>query len=157
MTPKILYRTVAMGEAVTWTLLISALIIRATTGFAPAVTVAGSVHGFVFLAYAAVAVLTAINQRWGLGLGLLAVVTAIVPYATIPFDVWAERTGRLEGAWRREATADPRDGRWFDRVVRWMLRHPILLTGLILVAVVVLFTVLLILGPPVPKGSEAWG
>jgi len=35
--------------------------------------------------------------------------------------------------------------------VRWMLNHPYLLAGLILLAVVVLFTVLLLLGPPVPK------
>lgn len=152
LTPKKLYRIVAIAEAITWTLLISGLIIRATTDFALAVTIGGSIHGFVFLTYGATAILTAINQRWSVGLGVLAVVTAIVPYATIPFDMWAHRTGKLEGNWRREATDDPRDQRWFDRLVRWMLNHPYLLTALILLAVVVLFTVLLIIGPPVPKG-----
>ena len=78
-------------------------------------------------------------------------VTAVVPYATIPFDVWAHRTGRLEGGWRREETDDPRDAVWVDRLVRWMLRHPILLAAALLLAVVALFTVLLIVGPPVPK------
>lgn len=151
MTPKSLYRAVAIAEAITWTLLIATLIIRAVTGFAPAVSIAGGIHGFVFLAYGATAVLTAINQRWGLGLGALAVVTAVVPYATIPFDLWAQRSGRLEGGWRREATDDPRDARWFDRLVRWMLRHPILLTVVVAVGVGVVFTVLLALGPPVPK------
>ncbi|WAB84373.1 hypothetical protein OVN20_02015 [Microcella daejeonensis] len=70
----------------------------------------------------------------------------------IPLDVWAHRTGRLEGGWRREATDDPRDRFWVDRLVRWMLRHPILLAVALLLAVVALFTVLLIVGPPVPKG-----
>jgi integral membrane protein len=151
LTPKKLYRIVAIAEAITWTLLITGLILRATLDLSIAVTIGGSIHGFVFLAYGATAVLTAINQRWGVGLGLLAVVTAIIPYATIPFDIWAHRTGKLEGDWRREATDDPRDQRWFDRLVRWMLNHPYLLAALILLAVVVLFTVLLMLGPPVPK------
>lgn len=151
LTPKKLYRIVAIAEAITWTLLITGLILRATIGLDIAVTIGGSIHGFVFLAYGATAVLTAINQRWNPGLGVLAVATAVIPYATIPFDIWAHRTGRLEGDWRRETTDDPRDQRWFDRLVRWMLNHPYLLASLILLAVVVLFTVLLILGPPVPK------
>jgi integral membrane protein len=151
MTPKKLYRIVAIAEAITWTLLITGLILRATIGLDIAVTIGGSIHGFVFLAYGATAVLTAINQRWNPGLAVLAVATAVVPYATIPFDLWAHRTGKLEGDWRREATDDPRDQRWFDRLVRWMLNHPYLLASLILLAVVMLFTVLLMLGPPVPK------
>ncbi len=154
LSPKTLYRIVAIAEAITWTILISALIYRAVVGVENAglaVTIGGSIHGFVFLSYGATAVLTAINQRWNPGLAVLAVVTAVIPYATIPFDIWAHRTGKLEGDWRREATDDPRDQRWFDRLVRWMLNHPYLLAALILLAVVVLFTVLLILGPPVPK------
>lgn len=152
LTPKKLYRIVAIAEAITWTLLITGLILRATLGLDIAVTIGGSIHGFVFLAYGATAVLAAINQRWSVGIGLLAVATAVIPYATIPFDRWALRTGKLEGDWRREATDDPRDQRWFDRLVRWMLNHPYLLAALILLAVVVLFAVLLALGPPVPKG-----
>ena len=151
LTPKKLFRLMAIAEAITWTLLITGLILRATSDLAIAVTIGGSIHGFVFLAYGATAVLTAINQRWSVGLSVLAVITAVLPYATIPFDVWAHRAGKLEGDWRREATDDPRDARWFDRLVRWMLNHPYLLAALILLAVVVLFTVLLWLGPPVPK------
>jgi len=78
-------------------------------------------------------------------------VTAIVPYATVPFDLWAHRSGRLEGDWRREATDDPRDRRLLDRLMRWMLNHPYLLATVTLLAVVGLFTVLLTIGPPVPK------
>ena len=156
LTPKKLYRVLAIAEAITWTLLIGGLIIRAVIGDEDGgifVTIGGSIHGFVFLAYGATAVLTAVNQRWGVGIGMLAVVTAIVPYATIPFDIWAHRTGRLEGDWRREATDDPRDRVWFDRLVRWMLRHPYLLGTLILAGVVTAYVVLLTIGPPIPKGE----
>jgi len=154
LPPHKLYRIVAIAEAITWTLLISGLIIRAVIGDERGgifVSIGGGIHGFVFLAYGATAILTAINQRWNPGLGLLAVVTAVVPYATIPFDIWANRAKKLEGGWRREATDDPRDQRWFDRLVRWMLRHPILLAALLVVAVVTLYVLLLIVGPPVPK------
>ncbi|MCH8561434.1 hypothetical protein LTH96_12200 [Nesterenkonia sp. LB17] len=62
MTPKKLSRVVAISEAITWTLLFAGLIIRATTGFAPVVTISGRIHGFVTLAHSATAVLTAVNQ-----------------------------------------------------------------------------------------------
>lgn len=148
MTPRSLYRLVSIAETITWALLITALIVRGTTGLAIAVTIAGGIHGFVFLAYGATAILVAVNQRWKLGLALLAVATAVIPFATIPFDRWLERRTLLDGAWRTEATDDPRDQGWFDRLVRWMLRHPFVLLALIAAAVVVLFVVLLLAGPP---------
>lgn len=154
MTPKSLYRAFAFAEAVTWTLLIAALIARATTDFAAGVTIAGGIHGFVFLAYGATAVLLAVNQRWHPGVAVLAIGSAIIPYATIPVELWLARTGRLEGPWRRETTDDPRDQGWFDRFVRWFIRHPVLLILAIAAAVVVLFVVLLILGPPQLPGQS---
>jgi len=148
MTPKTLFRAAAFAEAVTWTLLIGALIVRAVTGFAPAVTIAGGIHGFVFLSYGATAVLLAVNQRWHPGVAATAIASAIVPYATIPVELWLARSGRLDGQWRREATDDARDTTWVDRTMRWFLRRPIVLIALIAVAVVVLFVVLLSAGPP---------
>ncbi|CAN5432798.1 DUF3817 domain-containing protein [soil metagenome] len=148
MTPKRLFRVLAIAEAVTWTLLISGLVLRATTGFALAVTIGGGIHGFVFLAYAATALLVAVNQRWSVGVAAIAIGSAFVPYATIPTELWLARTGRLEGSWRREATDDPRDQHWIDRTVRWFIRRPLVLAVIIAVGVVALFTVLLVLGPP---------
>lgn len=153
MTPKTLFRAAAIAEAITWTLLITGLILRATTGWALGVTIGGGIHGFVFLAYGATAVLVAVNQRWNPGVAALAIVSAVIPYATIPVEVWLARSGRLEGDWRRDATADPRDNHWFDRLVRLFLRHPWLLIALIAVAVVVLFVVLLTIGPPELPGK----
>ena len=148
MTPLRLFRIAAIAEAVTWTLLIAGLALRATAGLDVAVSIGGGIHGFVFLAYGAIAVLTAINQRWSLPVAALAVGSAIVPYATIPVELWLGRTGRLSGAWRLEQTTDPRDSRWFDRAARAMFRRPRVLTAIIAVAVVALFVTLLVVGPP---------
>ncbi len=154
MTPKRLFRALAIAEAITWTLLITGLILRATIGPDIAVTIGGGIHGFVFLAYGATAVLLAVNQRWNPGVAVVAIASAIIPYATIPVELWLARTGRLEGNWRREETDDPRDKNWLDRLVRWFIRHPVLLIVAIAAAVAVLFVVLLALGPPQLPGSE---
>ncbi len=154
MTPKQLFRTAAIAEAITWTLLITALIVRATTGFALGVTIAGGIHGFVFLAYGATAVLLAVNQRWHPGVAITAIASAVIPYATIPAEIWLARTARLDGAWRRDETDDPRDRTWIDRLARWFIRHPWLLVLVIAAAVIVLFVVLLTAGPPELPGSK---
>ena len=148
MTPLRLFRLAALAEAVTWTLLIAGLVLRATAGLGIAVTIGGGVHGFVFLAYAVIAVLVAINQRWSFGVTALAVGSAVVPYATIPLELWLARSGRLVGDWRLETTSDPRDGRWFDRAARALFRRPIVLVLIVAVGVIAVFTTLLILGPP---------
>ncbi|WP_315108862.1 DUF3817 domain-containing protein, partial [uncultured Microbacterium sp.] len=130
-TPGRLYRVLAIAEAITWTLLIAAIIARAVGAPGGVVTVGGGIHGFVFLAYAATAVLVALNQRWHPGVGVLAVLSAVVPYATIPMEIWLHRTGRLRGDWRLDATDDPRDRRWYDRLMRWFLRRPWVLAVLL--------------------------
>lgn len=147
-TPKSLFRTLAIAEAISWTVLIGGLILRAVADLPVAVTIGGGIHGFVFLSYAATAVLVAKNQRWTVGPTARAIVSAVIPYATIPTEVWLARTGRLEGAWRLEPSDDPRDARWHDRLMRALLRRPWMLFALIALAIVVAYVVLLIVGPP---------
>ncbi|MDN3495986.1 DUF3817 domain-containing protein [Planococcus sp. APC 4015] len=146
--PLNLFRTLAIAEAISWTLLITGLILRATADLAIAVTVGGGIHGFVFLAYGATAILVAKNQRWGAGPTITAIASAVVPYATIPTEVWLHRTGRLAGPWRLTRTEDPRDGTWHDRLMRWFLNRPWVLAILLALAVATIFVVLLIVGPP---------
>ena len=153
MSPKRLFRALALAEAVTWTILIVAMILKYVVGVEWAVLVGGSIHGFVFLAYAFAAVLVGVNQRWSVGLIAFAVVTAIVPYATIPFEVWLMRRGRLEGGWRHERTEHPADDSWVNRMLRWFLARPVLLTVLAVVGIAAVFTALLVIGPP--GGREA--
>lgn len=149
MTPKKLFRLFALAEAVTWTLLIGGLILRATVGVPSiAFAIVGGLHGAVFLAYGVIASLTGVNQRWGLGRTVLAVALAIVPYATIPFELAVQRSGKLDGDWRREHSGDARDDHWFDRLYRWFIIRPALLTIVMFAVVTAIFAVLLIAGPP---------
>jgi integral membrane protein len=148
LSPKRLFRGLALAEAVTWTILIVAMILKYAAGLEQAVLVGGSIHGFVFLAYAACAVLVGVNQRWSVGLIALAAITAIVPYATVPFELWLVRRGRLEGDWRHEASDHPDDDRWWNRVLRWFLARPALLVTVAVVAIAAVFGGLLVIGPP---------
>jgi integral membrane protein len=147
-TPASLFRVLAIAEAISWTLLIAGLILRATAGLAIATTIGGAIHGFVFLSYGATAVLVALNNRWRPWPSIVAIASAIVPYATIPAELWLARSGRLAGQWQTAEATDPTDRRWYDGLLRWFLRRPWVLAVLIVLAVVVLFTVLLIIGPP---------
>ena len=153
--PKTLYGLVATGEAITWALLISGLLIRAT-GTAPdyLVTVVGGLHGFMFLSYAVMAALVGVNQRWHPGRVIGAVVLAIVPFATIPFDRALNRRELLEGEWRTEVSDHPADRSWFDSLFRWFIARPVVLVLVLLVGVVAVFSFLLWLGPPDEWFSE---
>ncbi|WP_146338891.1 DUF3817 domain-containing protein [Nesterenkonia sp. NBAIMH1] len=155
MSPHSLFRVMGIAEAVSWTLLLGGMVLRAAAGLDVAVTIGGAVHGFVFLAYAVTAVLVAKNQRMGRGPAAVAIISAIIPYATIPADLWLTRTGRLRGGWRRSATDDARDRRWHDRLFRTVVRRPVLSCVILLVAVAVVFVSLLAIGSPLDHLPES--
>ena len=148
-TPRSLYKIFALSEGVTWTFLLGALAVRAIFGI-PALlfTIIGGLHGFVFLAYGVSAALVGVNNRWGIGRTVLAIALAVVPFATVPFEMAAERKGRLVGQWRREKTSDVRDNHWFDSLYRWFINRPVILVLTLTVVVVGIFAALLIIGPP---------
>jgi len=148
VTPRLLFRVVAIAEAITWTLLIAGLVLRATTGWALGVTIGGGIHGFVFLAYAGVALLVGIDRRWRPELVVLAVASAIVPYATIPVELALDRRGKLDGDWRREPDPASPDRTPLDALVRWFVRRPGALIAVFAVLLVAIFATLLALGPP---------
>jgi integral membrane protein len=149
MTPKRLFAFFATAEAVTWTLLISALIARAVTEVpAVVVTVVGGTHGAVFLGYGVTAALVGVNQRWPIGRIVTGIALAIVPFATVPFERLALKRSQLEGSWRVSASTDPRDNHWFDRLFRWFIARPALLVVTLIAVVAAIFAVLVSLGPP---------
>lgn len=150
MSPRALFRTFATAEAVTWAGLIAALILRALD-VANAVPIAGGIHGFVFLSYCVVTVFTWVNQRWRAGTGVLGLVLSIIPFATVPFELVLDRKGKLSGDWRLKPGGDAPTG-FIEHVQAWVLRRPLLAIALLFVAVVAVFSVLLWLGPPIPKG-----
>ena len=149
MTPKSLYRLFAVGEAITWALLLSALAIRAfSEELSIGVTIAGTIHGAMFLSYCVVAVLVGLNQRWAIGRIAGAVTLAIVPFATVPFDRRLGKQNALEGSWRTETSDDPRDQGFIDRLFRWFIARPVVLVLVIAIALPAIFAFLLFLGPP---------
>lgn len=150
MTPRSLFRGLAIAELVTWTMLLVGMLLEYGAGLGDLpVRIGGSVHGFVFLAYLVVTTVVAVNQRWSFGATALGWLSAVVPYATLPFEVGVARRGMLDGPWRREPATGQRPGP-LDRLLFVVVAHPVLaaVVGVVLVAVV--FGVLLVLGPPVP-------
>lgn len=146
--PRSLYRIVAIAETVTWTLLLAGMVLKYGFDLPVAVLIGGSIHGLVFISYALTAGLVGVNQRWSAAQIAAAVATAIVPYATIPFDRRLERRGMLQGQWRTVATEDPRDHTALARLLRYFLARPVALAAIFVAGVAVIMTTLLIIGPP---------
>jgi integral membrane protein len=153
-TPKAIFGTFALIEMITWALLISAIVARETVGIAPNMFfIAGATHGFAFIGYSATAVLVAVNQRWPLFRGAIAVLLAIVPFATVPFEKYLDKRKQLDGDWRTEKSKNPSDNTKFDHLFRWFINHPAILVLTLVVGVIGLFTFLLWLGPPSEWGN----
>lgn len=149
MSPRLLFRTVAIAEAVTWTLLIAGMLMKYVLQIGEVgVQIGGFVHGLVFIAFGMTAVLMAVNQHWSARLTLVAVVTAIVPFGTIPLDRWLEKRGLLDGSWRRTRTEDPRDQTRVSALLRWMLVRPALFTTVLAIGLIAIMSTLLSVGPP---------
>ncbi|RBY82795.1 DUF3817 domain-containing protein [Blastococcus sp. TF02A-26] len=92
-----LFRAVAVAEAITWVGLLAGMYVKYVPETSEiGVKVFGPIHGAVFVLYVAVALLTARRLRWSPGTTLLALVASIPPFATVVFEIWARRTGRLE-------------------------------------------------------------
>lgn len=91
------FRIVAIVEAMTWLLLLSGMYVKWIAGTSEVgVKIFGPIHGGVFVAYVALALLTARIQRWSLGTTMLAVAASVPPFFTVWFEIWAKRSGRLD-------------------------------------------------------------
>lgn len=149
VNPRSLFRAVAIGEAVTWALLLGGMFVKYATEARElgedTVSVFGMLHGVVFVAYCLVTVLVAVDQRWSGGRFALGLVAAVPPFATVVFERYAERRGALDSSWRLRAEA-PRGPA--ERTVAWLLRNPLPGAAAGLVALAALTGVALLLGPP---------
>ena len=147
MTPLALFRRVAIAEAVTWALLLTGMFLKYVTVTTElGVQVFGMVHGVVFIAYCLVTVLVAVDQRWSHRLLLGGLVCAVPPFATVPFERYAERRGSLDTSWRL-VVAEPVGP--VERLVAWVLRHPARGLAAGTLGVLALTGVALLVGPPV--------
>lgn len=147
MTPRILYKRLALAEVVTWTLLILGMIGKYGFDLDWATRIGGGIHGFVFLCYCAATVAVWTDKRWSAGTGFLGLASAIVPYATVPFERGVERRGLLDGQWRLAPGGDE-PGSAAERGLAFALRSPVLALLATLVVVAVVFTLLLVAGKP---------
>lgn len=148
LTPRSLFRSLAVAEAITWALLLSGMFVKYATEAESmgelGVRVFGMVHGVVFIPYCLVTVLVAIDQRWSLPRAVLGLAAAVPPFATLLFEVYADRRGLLGTDWLSREDSPTA----LQRAVCWLLRHYQLAAGMLVVAVGLLTAVALAVGPP---------
>lgn len=147
MTPKKLHRIVAILEMVTWTLLIVGMVLKYSGVTEAVVPIAGSIHGFGFLCFAAITITVWINNRWTIGQGLAGLIVSLIPWAALPFARWADKKGLVEGGWRY-ADSSETPNNIFDKFLAQIVRHPVRSILILLVIIAIVFSILLAMGPP---------
>ncbi|MCG8919625.1 DUF3817 domain-containing protein [Actinokineospora sp. PR83] len=91
------FRAVAFAEAVSWVGLLVGMFFKYVTESGElGVKIFGPVHGFVFVAYLLVTALAAREYRWNRWTTVWAVVCSVPPLATLVYERWALRTGKLD-------------------------------------------------------------
>ncbi|AXG12247.1 DUF3817 domain-containing protein [Intrasporangium calvum] len=149
MTPRTLYRRIALAEMVTWALLLVGMALKYVTGTTDlGVRVFGLVHGVVFIAFALVTVLLWVNQRWTVRELALGLVCAVPPFLTVWWERRLERAGRLEGGWRL-ADGEDTPATPAERVVAALVARPVVALTVGVLSVAALAGVALVVGPPV--------
>ncbi|WP_029088444.1 DUF3817 domain-containing protein [Brevibacterium album] len=149
MTPKTFFSIFAVGEAITWALLLAGMFLKYVTRTTEAlVSIGGALHGFMFLAFVVATVYVGVSQKWRAGRVLMGLVSAVIPFATVPFEMVVTRRGGLAGGWRlgRDG-AQP--GNAAEAVVAWTLHRPVVALAVGAVVVAGVFTALMVSGPPV--------
>jgi integral membrane protein len=146
VSPDRLFRRLAVTEAITWALLLTGMFLKYVTETTElGVRVFGMVHGVAFVAYCVTTVVVAVDQRWSFRRSLAALACAVPPFATVPFDKYAESRDWLSSSWR---LAEQGPESRVDALVAWLIRNPLrgVLAGL--VAVTALTGLALVAGPP---------
>lgn len=147
LSPKRLYGFLAAAEMVTWALLIFAMVMKYGFEQPAFVRPFGMMHGVVFISYGMVTIFVWANERWSASRGILGLASAIIPFATLPFERSVLRQNLLSDSWRLAPGGDAPVG-LVEKIQATALRSPWIaaVAGLVLVAVIT--TVLLIIGPP---------
>jgi integral membrane protein len=100
MTPRTqvrLFQAVAIAEAVSWVGLLVGMYFKYLTDAGElGVKLFGPIHGGIFIAYVLLTLLVGRTLRWSRWTTLAGLVCSVPPFATLVFDLWALRTGRLD-------------------------------------------------------------
>lgn len=98
-TQVLLFKVVAVAEALSWAGLLVGMYLKHVAGTTErGVEVFGPVHGGIFLAYVALVLLVGRSLRWSPVTVLAGLACSVPPFATLVFELWAARTGRLDAA-----------------------------------------------------------
>ena len=146
MTPRNVFRALAVTEAITWVCLLAGMFLKYVVGTTEVgVQVAGPVHGVAFISYCLVTVLVGIDQQWSRSRLLLGLASSVPPLMTVWFDRHVERRGGLDDHWHSRHDSDT----VAERAVCWLLRHHRQAIVGFVVAVAALTGIALLAGPPV--------
>jgi integral membrane protein len=90
------FRVVAVAEALSWLGLMIGMYVK----YVPETTelgvqIFGPIHGGIFVVYVVVSLVASRVLRWDVPTTLLALAASVPPLATVLFERWAARTGRL--------------------------------------------------------------
>ncbi len=89
------FRYVALAEATSFLiLLVLAFVVHSEGG----VDVMGPLHGTLFLAYVALALIVSRPAGWSVQVTLAVLAGAVLPFGGFVVDRWLARTGQLEAA-----------------------------------------------------------
>lgn len=147
MNPSKLFKTVAIGEAITWTLLLAGMLGKYGLGLDWATMVGGGIHGFMFLCYVATIIVLSIDQRWKAGTTAFGLGSAIIPYVTLAFEKHVEKRNLITDPWQL-GTHGRTPSTGLEKLVAWAIRKPLPAILFALVIIIVVFSSLLALGNP---------
>ncbi len=148
MSPKTLYKNVAIGEVITWALLLTAMALKYSGTTEALMPIAGGIHGFVFLAFCVSTVLIWVNNQWSAGRGIAGLASALIPFMTIPFERNAEKHNLLERGWRFRAGSGDQPRTLPEKVLAFYVTKPAIAVLVTLIGLAIVFGGLLALGSP---------
>lgn len=94
-----LFRTIAIAEAVSWAGLLVGMYFKWIDGSTEVgVKVFGPIHGTVFIAYVLTVLYVRKSFRWDVRTLVLAAFASLPPFATLIFEIWAERRALLQSS-----------------------------------------------------------
>lgn len=90
------FRILALAEAISWAGLLLGMFFKYVVVHNEiGVKIFGPFHGFVFVAFVLVTLMTRDPLKWDLRTLFLALLSSIPPFGTVLFERWASKTGRL--------------------------------------------------------------
>lgn len=102
-----IFKILAVAEAFSWAALLIGMFLKWVLRITElGVEIAGPIHGGLFIGYAIAALVLWRLQRWPFLVALFAGLSAVLPFATLVFERWADRRGYLTASEETSAAAD---------------------------------------------------